>query len=38
VGVGSLVSQPPSLEEIFLRHYKLDDPDRQASSASTVSA
>jgi ABC-2 type transport system ATP-binding protein len=38
VGVGSLLSQPPSLEEIFLRHYKLDDPDRQASSASTVSA
>lgn len=23
-GVRSLVSQPPTLEELFLRHYKLD--------------
>src|SRR5271165_749761 len=38
VGVRSLVSQPPSLEEIFLRHYKLDGQDRQVSTAGTVSA
>jgi len=38
VGVRSLVSQPPSLEEIFLRHYKLDGQDRQVSSTGAVSA
>jgi ABC-2 type transport system ATP-binding protein len=27
VGVRSLVSQPPTLEELFLRHYRLDDTD-----------
>ncbi len=27
-GVRSLVSQPPTLEELFLRHYKIDTPDR----------
>ncbi|MCW2649948.1 MAG: putative transporter ATP-binding protein YhaQ [Mycobacterium sp.] len=37
VGVRSLVSQPPSLEEIFLRHYKLDESNRQVTGAGTVS-
>jgi len=26
VGVRSLVSQPPTLEELFLRHYRTDQP------------
>jgi ABC-2 type transport system ATP-binding protein len=26
VGVRSLVSQPPTLEELFLRHYQADRP------------
>ncbi len=38
VGIRSLVSQPPSLEEIFLRHYRLDDSDRRVSGAGKVSA
>jgi ABC-2 type transport system ATP-binding protein len=34
VGVRSLVSQPPTLEELFLRHYKIDDADRTAAATS----
>jgi polyether ionophore transport system ATP-binding protein len=26
VGVRSLVSQPPTLEELFLRHYQTEEP------------
>jgi ABC-2 type transport system ATP-binding protein len=36
-GVRSLVSQPPTLEELFLRHYRIDGESR-ASSAAEVSA
>ena len=32
-GVRSLVSQPPTLEELFLRHYKVDGPQRAPSDA-----
>lgn len=35
VGVRSLISQPPTLEEIFLRHYRLDHAD---AAAGTVTA
>ena len=31
VGVRSLVSQPPTLEEIFLRHYRLENADATAN-------
>jgi polyether ionophore transport system ATP-binding protein len=34
-GVRSLVSQPPTLEELFLRHYKLDTSDRCGAEVST---
>ncbi|MBT2229237.1 ABC transporter ATP-binding protein [Nonomuraea sp. NEAU-A123] len=30
-GVRSLVSQPPTLEELFLRHYERDETDRQVA-------
>ena len=36
-GVRTLVSQPPTLEELFLRHYSVDDGDG-AASASAPSA
>ena len=26
IGIRTLVSQPPTLEELFLRHYRLDKP------------
>ena len=32
-GVRSLVSQPPTLEELFLRHYTVDGPQRAPSDA-----
>jgi polyether ionophore transport system ATP-binding protein len=32
-GVRSLVSQPPTLEELFLRHYTQDDPSAQPEPA-----
>ena len=32
-GVRSLVSQPPTLEELFLRHYKVGGPQRAPSDA-----
>ena len=32
-GVRSLVSQPPTLEELFLRHYKVGGPQRARSDA-----
>ena len=35
VGVRSLVSQPPTLEELFLRHYQADQP---AGAAATTEA
>jgi polyether ionophore transport system ATP-binding protein len=31
VGVRSLVSRPPTLEELFLRHYRQDEPERVAA-------
>ncbi|HEX3648129.1 MAG TPA: ABC transporter ATP-binding protein [Pseudonocardiaceae bacterium] len=31
VGVRSLVSRPPTLEELFLRHYRQDQPDQVAA-------
>jgi ABC-2 type transport system ATP-binding protein len=37
-GVRSLVSQPPTLEELFLRHYRIDGESRRARSGSEVSA
>jgi ABC-2 type transport system ATP-binding protein len=33
-GVRSLVSQPPTLEELFLRHYKVDTPGRRDAEVS----
>jgi len=33
-GVRSLVSQPPTLEELFLRHYKVDTPARRDAEVS----
>ena len=33
VGVRSLVSQPPTLEELFLRHYRVDDKGDTVRSA-----
>jgi ABC-2 type transport system ATP-binding protein len=33
-GVRSLVSQPPTLEELFLRHYKVDTPGRNDAEVS----
>jgi ABC-2 type transport system ATP-binding protein len=35
IGVRSLVSQPPTLEELFLRHYKIDTSDRRSEEVST---
>jgi ABC-2 type transport system ATP-binding protein len=32
-GVRSLVSQPPTLEELFLRHYRIDDESRDRGAA-----
>jgi ABC-2 type transport system ATP-binding protein len=31
VGVRSLVSRPPTLEELFLRHYRPEEPERVAA-------
>lgn len=31
LGVASLESRPPTLEELFLRHYAIDEPERPAS-------
>jgi ABC-2 type transport system ATP-binding protein len=33
-GVRSLVSQPPTLEELFLRHYKIGPSDRRGEEVS----
>jgi polyether ionophore transport system ATP-binding protein len=33
-GVRSLVSQPPTLEELFLRHYKIDTSERRSQEVS----
>ena len=32
-GVRSLVSQPPTLEELFLRHYRIDGESRAPDDA-----
>ncbi len=37
-GVRTLVSQPPTLEELFLRHYSGDDGDGPASAAAPSAA
>jgi polyether ionophore transport system ATP-binding protein len=34
-GVRSLVSQPPTLEELFLRHYKIDTSERPSQEVSS---
>ena len=36
VGVRSLVSQPPTLEELFLRHYQIDGPRTHSSEEVTT--